>query len=57
MKYLVPKLIFIVILVLGISSFVMLKSDNGMKQDQDEIVNTRFDGEMDNGFEDREVRF
>ena len=56
MKHLFPKLIFIVILVLGISSFVMLKNTEKPK-DKEEIGNTRFNSEMDNGFEEREARF
>lgn len=54
MKHLFPKLFFIVILVLGISSFVLMKNTNN-EQVKDEVGNTRFDSEMDNGFEDREV--
>lgn len=54
MKHLFPKLIFIAILVLGISSFVVLKN-TGEKADQDAVGNTRFNSEMDNGFEEREV--
>ena len=56
MKHLIPKLFFIVILVLGISSFVVLKTDNKVV-DKNEMGNTRFNAEMDNGFEEREVRF
>ena len=56
MKHLFPKLIFIAILVLGISSFVVLKNTNA-KVDQDEVGNTRFNSEMDNGFEEREAIF
>lgn len=56
MKHLFPKLIFIVILVLGISSFVALKNTSA-KPDKDEVGNTRFNSEMDNGFEEREARF
>jgi len=55
MKHLFPKLIFIVILVLGISSFVVLKNTT-TKPEKDEIGNTRFNTEMDNGFADREAR-
>jgi len=56
MKHLFPKLIFIAILVLGISSFVVLKNTNH-KTDKDDVGNTRFNSEMDNGFEEREARF
>ena len=56
MKHLITKLFFIAILVLGISSFVILKS-NKVIPDQDEIGNTRFNSEMDNGFEEREARY
>ena len=56
MKHLFPKLIFIAILIFGISSFVMLKSDE-IKKEKDEMGNVRFNSEMDNGFEDRESPF
>lgn len=56
MKHLFPKLIFIIILILGISSFVVLKSTKSHK-DIDEVGNIRFNAEMDNGFEERETRF
>ena len=56
MKHLIPKLFFIVILVLGISSFVVLKNNKNVV-DKDEVGNTRFNAEMDNGFEEREARF
>lgn len=56
MKHILPKLFFIVILVLGISSFVVLKNTN-KKAEKDEVGNTRFNAEMDNGFEERETRF
>lgn len=56
MKHLFPKLIFIAILVLGISSFVVLQNTNTNK-DKDEIGNTRFNSEMDNGFEERDSPF
>lgn len=54
MKHLFPKLIFILILVLGISSFVVLRNAD-TQQDKDEIGNVRFNAEMDNGFQDREI--
>ena len=56
MKLLITKLFFIAILILGISSFVVLKNKN-VKQDNDEMGNTRFNSEMDNGFEEREAPF
>jgi hypothetical protein len=56
MKHLLPKLIFIAILVLGISSFVVLKNTDVNKV-KDELGNTRFNSEMDNGFEEREARY
>ena len=55
MKHLVTKLFFIAILVLGISSFVLLKTDKKVKKD--EVENIRFNAEMDNGFSDREKLF
>ena len=45
-----------VILVLGISSFVVLKNANS-NTDKENVGNTRFNSEMDNGFEERETRF
>lgn len=56
MKHLFPKLIFIIILILGISSFVVLKNTK-TNTDKDEVGNIRFNREMDNGFEERETRF
>ncbi len=56
MKHLFTKLIFIVILVLGISSFVVLKNTK-TDTNKDEVGNIRFNAEMDNGFEERETRF
>ena len=56
MKHLLPKLIFIVFLVLGISSFVFIKS-NKQSSEKEDIENVRFRAEMDNGFQDRESRF
>ena len=53
MKHLFPKLIFIAFLVLGISSFVLLKNTK-TKSDKEEVGNIRFNAEMDNGFEERE---
>ena len=55
MKHLVVKLFFVAILVLGISSFVMLKNND--KIDNKEVENIRFNAEMDNGFSDREKPF
>ena len=56
MKHLILKLIFIVVVVLGISSFAILEN-NDTNTDTDEVGNTRFNAEMDNGFEEREARF
>ena len=56
MKHLVPKLIFIVILVLGISSFVVVKNANS-NTDKENVGNTRFNADLDNGFSDRERNF
>ena len=56
MKHLILKLIFVVVVVLGISSFVALENNN-TNTNTDEIGNTRFNAEMDNGFEEREARF
>ena len=55
MKHLLPKLLFIIFLVLGISSFVLLK-DNKQAQEEEKLVNTRFQNEMTNGFTEREAR-
>jgi hypothetical protein len=56
MKHLIPKLFFIAILVLGISSFVALKN-SPPKTEKADMGNTRFNSEMDNGFADRETQF
>ncbi len=56
MKHLFPKLIFIVFLVLGISSFVFLKNNKKLSEKED-VENVRFRAEMENGFQDRESRF
>jgi len=53
MKHLLPKLLIVVFLVLGISSFVLLKNNNTQEPKED-IGNVRFNKEMDNGFADRE---
>lgn len=53
MKHLFPKLIFIIFLVIGISSFVFLKKTN-VPQEKEDIGNVRFNSEMENGFADRE---
>jgi hypothetical protein len=55
MKHLLPKLLFIIFLVLGISSFVFLK-DNKRDQKEENTVNARFQKEMTNGFSEREAR-
>jgi hypothetical protein len=56
MKHLFPKLLFIIFLVIGISSFVFLKKTN-VPQEKEDIGNVRFNSEMENGFADRESRF
>ncbi len=56
MKHFFTKLVFIAILVLGISSFVVMKQTNKSTK-QDVVGNVRFNSEMDNGFEERESRF
>jgi hypothetical protein len=53
MKHLLSKLLIVVFLVLGISSFVALKSNGEHKSDENS-GNVRFNSEMDNGFADRE---
>jgi len=53
MKHLFPKLIFIAFLVLGISSFVLIKN-NQTTSEKEEVGNVRFNVEMDSGFVDRE---
>jgi hypothetical protein len=45
-----------VILVLGISSFVVLKNANS-NADKEIVGNIRFNSEMDNGFKERETNF
>ena len=52
MKKFIPKLIFVGILILGISSFVVIERTNG-DSEQEKVGNTRFNSEMDNGFEER----
>ena len=53
MKHLATKLIFIVILLIGISSFVAINKSS--TQPEKEVNgNVRFDSEMDSGFIDRE---
>ncbi|MCG8309885.1 MAG: hypothetical protein MI975_20985 [Cytophagales bacterium] len=56
MKHLIPKLLLVIIAVIGISSFVVLKTDT-RSPDKEEVGNTRFNAEMDDGFAEREVRF
>lgn len=53
MKHLLSKLLIVVFLVLGISSFVALKGNDDHKSGEDS-GNVRFSSEMDNGFADRE---
>jgi len=53
MKHLFPKLLFIIFLVSGISSFVFLKNTDS-KTEKEEVGNVRFNSEMQNGFTDRE---
>jgi len=53
MKHLLPKLLIVVFLVLGISSFVAFKGNSEQKSGKD-TGNVRFNTEMDNGFADRE---
>jgi len=55
MKHLFPKLVFVIFLVIGISSFVFLKNNN-QEQENKDLGNVRFNTEMDNGFSDREPR-
>jgi len=55
MKHLLPKLLFVIFLVLGISSFVFLK-DNKSEHNEKNVVNARFQKEMTNGFSEREAR-
>jgi hypothetical protein len=52
MKHLFPKLFFIIFLVLGISSFVLLK--NADPKTEKDVGNARFNSELENGFADRE---
>lgn len=53
MKHILQKLLFIVILIIGISSFVVLNKTQ-TQQEKEDIGNVRFDAEMDSGFTDRE---
>ncbi len=53
MKHLLSKLFIVVFLVLGISSFIVLKGNSDQKSGEDS-GNVRFNTEMDNGFADRE---
>lgn len=53
MKNLIPKLFFIIILLIGISSFVVLKNTD--KEQKANTGNSVFNSEMDNGFSEREV--
>lgn len=55
MKHFFTKLVFVIFLVIGISSFVFLKS-NKQEQETKDLGNVRFNTEMDNGFSDREPR-
>ncbi len=54
MKNLLPKLFFIIILVIGISSFVVLQKAE-TQVEKEKTGNTRFNTEMENGFSDREA--
>ncbi|MCG8309887.1 MAG: hypothetical protein MI975_20995 [Cytophagales bacterium] len=56
MKHLVPKIFFIAILIFGISSFIV-PNVNRTTSEKDDIGNARFNAEMDNGFEERELSF
>ncbi len=56
MKHFFTKLVFIAILLLGVSSFVVMKQTSRSTK-QDVVDNIRFNSEMDNGFEERESRF
>lgn len=56
MKKLLTKILFIVFLVFGFSSFIFLKNTE-KKQEVTETANVRFDNEMDAGFAERESRF
>ena len=63
MKHLVIKLFFIVILVLGISSFAVIKNNNKIQtndkeaQEKVELKNNKFSTEKKKGFSDRERPF
>jgi hypothetical protein len=56
MKLPMLKLLFVIFLILGISSFVVLQKNEDRKA-KDEVGNVRYNSDMDNGFSEREARF
>lgn len=58
MKHLFPKILFIIFLVSGITSFVFLKdTPEQVEAEKEDIGNVRFNTEMENGFLERESGF
>jgi hypothetical protein len=58
MKHLFPKILFIIFLLSGITSFVVLNDTPSTSEVQKEdIGNVRFNTEMENGFMERESTF
>ncbi len=58
MKHLFPKILFIIFLLTGITSFVFLnETKKEVKAENVDTGNVRFNSEMDNGFLERESGF
>ena len=56
MKYLFPKILFIIFLLTVITSFVFL-NDQQKTAEKEDVGNVRFNTEMENGFMERESGF
>ena len=58
MKHLFPKILFIIFLLTGITSFVVLNdAQKPVKTEMEDAGNVRFNTEMENGFMERESGF
>ena len=57
MKKIYTKLLIVVFLALGISSFVVLSNPKSQIDNNETVDNVRFNSEMDHGFSDREAPF
>jgi hypothetical protein len=58
MKYLFPKILFIIFLLTAITSFVFLNNPKETpKAEIEDVGNVRFNTEMENGFMERESGF